>query len=135
MPKVELFIIVFITQSLTDLIPARCQNAYQVWSDNITKYYYTDYSHFEKVIKQLKQVTAQAKRGSDGDDSIGVEGEEEVEELAPEINVCFLSSCFVKLIICFCCYTACRGYFCVTEKLALGLPMTIMYMDLKLHIT
>ncbi|GLT86195.1 hypothetical protein SLE2022_043510 [Rubroshorea leprosula] len=45
-----------------------------------------DHSHFEKVIKQLKQVTAQAKRGSDGDDSIGVTGEEEVEELAPEIN-------------------------------------------------
>ncbi|GLT42817.1 hypothetical protein SLA2020_167990 [Shorea laevis] len=45
-----------------------------------------DHSHFEKVIKQLKQVTAQAKRGSDGDDSIGVMGEEEVEELAPGIN-------------------------------------------------
>ncbi|KAK9286556.1 hypothetical protein L1049_014955 [Liquidambar formosana] len=48
-----------------------------------------DHSHFEKVIERL-QAAAQAEQDSNGDDSVGVTGEEEeeevVEEVTPETN-------------------------------------------------
>ncbi|KAL5788651.1 hypothetical protein ACOSP7_005600 [Xanthoceras sorbifolium] len=44
-----------------------------------------DHSHFEKAIEQLQQVAARAGQGTNGDDSIGMTGEE-VEDLTAEIN-------------------------------------------------
>ncbi|KAK4834747.1 hypothetical protein QYF36_000132 [Acer negundo] len=44
-----------------------------------------DHSHFEKAIEQLQQVSARAGQDNNGDDSIGMTGEE-VEDLTTEIN-------------------------------------------------
>lgn len=45
-----------------------------------------DHSHFLSVIQRLQQAAAQAKQESDGNESIAVTGEEEVEEPADDTN-------------------------------------------------
>lgn len=45
-----------------------------------------DYSHFEEVIKQLQLAAAQENRVFGENDSTGMNGAEEVEDLAPETN-------------------------------------------------
>ncbi|XP_044489260.1 uncharacterized protein LOC123213779 isoform X4 [Mangifera indica] len=45
-----------------------------------------DHSHFEKLIEQLREIAAQARQDSNGEEPIDIPGEEEVEELATEIN-------------------------------------------------
>lgn len=49
----------------------------------------SDHSHFLSVIQRLQQAAAQAKQESDGNESIAVTGEEEVEEPADDTNVWF----------------------------------------------
>lgn len=51
-----------------------------------------DHSHYEKAIEQLKKAAAQAEQDTYGDDSMGMTGEEEAEDLTTEVNVLLLLS-------------------------------------------
>lgn len=44
------------------------------------------------MIEQLREIAAQARQDSNGEEPIDIPGEEEVEELATEINVYFMLS-------------------------------------------
>ena len=97
MPKVKTFSGNFLIGILVEL------SLWLVMLRFLTIYYsLADHSHFEKAIEQLQQVSARAGQDTNGDDSIGMTGEEVEEDLTTEINVLLFALSYCARLICVC---------------------------------